>query len=127
MARILLCDDSGLILKILEKRMSELGQQVVGKAKDGDECVRLHSDLKPDLLLLDITMPNKDGRQTLAEILEKEPNAIIVMISALMNDEVKEECLRGGAKAFINKSDLNSQEAFDSKVLAVLKPYLEVA
>ncbi|WP_374074225.1 response regulator [Bdellovibrio bacteriovorus] len=127
MARILLCDDSNLILKILEKRMQDIGQEVVGKAKDGEECVRMYSELKPDLLLLDITMPNKDGRECLIEILEWDAKANVIMISALMNEAVQADCLNHGAKAFIHKGDINSPEDFETKVVAILKPYLKIA
>jgi two-component system chemotaxis response regulator CheY len=127
MARILLCDDSNLLLKILEKRMTDMGQEVVGKAKDGEECVRMYHELKPDLLLLDVTMPNKDGREALIEILGKDPKANIIMISALMDDAVHADCVANGAKAFLNKADLNSQEKFEANVMTVLKPFLRVS
>lgn len=125
--RVMLCDDSAVILALLEKRLKDHGFEIVGKAKDGVECVAKYPTLKPDLLLLDITMPNKDGRETLDEIMVMDPGAKIIMVSAILDEEVQKSCLAAGAKAFIGKGDISSVEDFKTKVLPVIQPVLLAA
>lgn len=125
--RVLLCDDSGVILALLEKRLKDQGFEVVGKAKDGNDCIAKYNSLKPDLLLLDITMPNKDGRETLEEIIADNPAAKIIMVSAILDEEVQKGCLQAGAKAFISKGDISSVDDFKTKVLPVIQPVLLAA
>jgi|GEM_PF-959120 len=128
--RVLLCDDSGAMLALLERRIKEvctLGFEVVGKAKDGNECIIKYNTLKPDLVLLDITMPNKDGRECLQELLIQNPTAKVVMVSAVMDDQVRNACLAAGAKAFISKGDLISAQDFMSKILPVIQPIVMAA
>ncbi len=103
MLRVLIIDDSKVIQKVVSKQALELGLQVVGVASDGDEGIDLFKKHKPYLTLLDISMPNKDGRECLREILEMEPKANVIMLSALNSPEIVSECLALGAKAFLNK------------------------
>lgn len=125
--RVLLCDDSGVILGLLERRLKDVGFEVVGKAKDGNDCIKQYKTLKPDLLLLDITMPNKDGREALEELLIYDPAAKIVMVSAILDEEVQKSCLEGGAKGFINKGDITTPEDFQTKVILIIQPIIEAA
>ncbi len=69
MAKILICDDSSFVRTIFEKRLTAFGHQIVGKAKDGVECLHVYSQTKPTLVLLDITMPNMDGRAALKRLM----------------------------------------------------------
>ncbi len=127
MSKVLLCDDSVVILRILEHRVVGCGQEVVGKARDGEECVELYKKLSPDLLLLDITMPNMDGREVLHEIMSENPQAVVIMVSGVSDSTIREQCLKEGARAFIRKEDLNSDVSFNSRVLPVLSQYMKVA
>ncbi|NUM87796.1 MAG: response regulator [Bdellovibrionales bacterium] len=128
MAKILLCDDNKTILTLFERRFQESGHEIVGKARDGDEGIKLYRELKPDLVLLDITMPNKDGRECLAEILGIDPSARVVMLTGLMDEAVKKDCLARGARAFISKSKSSaSLEDFRANVLSVIDPILKAA
>lgn len=127
MARILLIDDSNLILNMFEKGLTRAGHEIVGKAKDGEQGVKLFNELNPDLILLDITMPNKDGRECLAEMLETKPSAKVVMCSAVMDEKVRQECIQQGARAFIVKSSLSSASDFSTKVIDVINPILNAA
>lgn len=104
MKRVLIIDDSQTIRKLVSNQVTALGANIVGQASDGDEGVSLYKQHKPDLVLLDITMPNKDGRECLKEILLIEPRAFVVMLSAINSPEVIKECLSLGAKAFLNKT-----------------------
>ncbi len=125
--RVLLCDDSAVILTLLEKRLKDIGYEIVGKARDGNECVTKYKMLKPDLLLLDITMPNKDGTECLEELMALDPKAKIIMVSAVMDIEVQKTCLKVGAKAFINKGNISSIDDFKKKVLPIIQPIILAA
>lgn len=120
MAKVLLCDDNMSVLKLLEIRVTELGLNVIGKARDGEECIQLYHELNPDLLLLDLTMPNKDGREVLSNILILDSNAKVIMVSAISNQEVHDDCIRIGAKAFLKKSEINSVDHFNRKIMEIL-------
>jgi two-component system chemotaxis response regulator CheY len=124
----MLCDDSRTILTLLEKKLTDAGHEVVGKANDGEEGVKLFASTKPDLALLDITMPNKDGRECLRGILSLNPGAKTIMVSALQEESVVQECLKTGARAFITKSKIYANdEDFKKNVLSVIENVLKAA
>lgn len=127
MPKIMLCDDSKTILKILEKKLSDAGYQIVGSAKDGEEGAKVFSETKPDLTLLDVTMPNRDGRDCLKDILQINPAAKVIMISALQEESIIKECLAAGAKAFITKSKIYDESDFKKEILAVIESVLKAA
>ncbi|MFB5645345.1 MAG: response regulator [Nitrosopumilaceae archaeon] len=103
MASILVADDSGAIRLVL-KDILEVGQHsVVGEASDGQEAVEKYSELKPDLLLLDLAMPKKDGYTALKEIIQLDPDAKIILITAADDQKIINQCLTAGAKAYISK------------------------
>ena len=120
MAKILLCDDNKSVLKLLETKLKELGHDVVALARDGEECIRLYQDLRPDLLLLDLTMPNMDGREVLTEIIALDQLAKVIMVSAIVNADIQGECLKIGAKQFLSKSELSNIEIFKMKIEQVM-------
>lgn len=120
MKNILLCDDSELILTALDRRLSEAGFKIAAKVKDGDQCIEAYRQLMPDLVILDGTMPNKDGKQCLEEIMAMDPDALVVMVSALGDKSIQEQCLKQGAKAFINKASLSSVDDFNRDILSVI-------
>jgi len=103
MARILVVDDSKFIVQVLKKALEGGGHEVVGIGSDGVEGFSLFKEHKPDLTLLDITMPNRDGRDCLEDILKHDDQARVIMISAIKEKEVIDFCLEIGAKGFINK------------------------
>jgi two-component system, chemotaxis family, chemotaxis protein CheY len=128
MAKIMLCDDSSTILTLLGRKLTDAGHQIVGKAKDGNEGLALFSQTTPELTLLDVTMPNRDGRDCLKGILGLNPTAKVIMISALKDDSVVQECLSSGAKAFISKSTLYCKDdEFKKTVLSVIDSVLKAA
>lgn len=104
MARtVVIVDDSSFLSKqIAEFFGSQLGFQVVGIGKDGNEAVELFRQHKPDLVTMDLTMPNKDGRTAIHEILTEFPSARILVISAVKGNTVL-ECLNRGAKGYVEK------------------------
>jgi len=100
---VLIIDDSSFLSKqIAEFFTTQLGYQVVGIGKDGNEAVDLHRKLRPDLVTMDLTMPNKDGKTAIREILSEFPDARILVISAVKGNAVL-ECLNKGAKGYVEK------------------------
>ncbi len=101
--RVVVVDDSGFLKKqIVQFLEGKLGLKVVATGADGNEAVSLYREHKPDLLTLDITMPNKDGQEALQEIIQEFPDANILMISAVRGDAML-ECMSAGAKGYIEK------------------------
>ena len=103
MARILIVDDSKFIVQVLKKSLESDGHEIVGMGTDGVEGFNLFKEHKPELTLLDITMPNRDGRDCLEDILKHDAHARVIMISAIKEQEVIDFCLNIGAKGFLNK------------------------
>jgi len=100
---VVIVDDSKfLIKKIVAFFENEMKYQVVAQGYDGNDAVALYREHQPDLISLDITMPNKDGQQAMEEIIGEFPDANILIISAVRGDTVL-ECLDLGAKGYIEK------------------------
>jgi two-component system chemotaxis response regulator CheY len=100
---LVIVDDSKfLIKKIVAFFENEMKYKVVGQGYDGNDAITLYRQHQPDLIALDITMPNKDGQQAMEEILEEFPDANILIISAVRGDTVL-ECMSNGAKGYIEK------------------------
>jgi len=100
---VVIADDSALIRFQLSDILSELGFEILGEASNGNEAVLLYKNLKPDFVTLDIVMPEKDGPQALDEIKTIDPNAKVIMITALGKQEVVKDCIKRGASDFIVK------------------------
>ena len=103
MARILIVDDSTVMRKNLYVIFTENGHEVVGEAMDGKQAIALYSELKPDLVTMDITMPKISGVEAVDFIVKKDQNAKIIMISALNQKQMVFEALKNGAKHYIIK------------------------
>lgn len=115
MKRLLLVDDSKLFRVVMEEILSPYFQ-IVGTGKSGDEAIELFTKLKPDIVLLDITMPNCSGKEALERIIQLQPEARVIMVSGIGDEVTVEDCLRLGAKAYVPKSKI-SQGDNDSSVL----------
>jgi two-component system chemotaxis response regulator CheY len=101
--RILIADDAAFMRRVLKDMLSKHGFEVVGEAQNGVEAVVKYKELKPDLVTLDITMPEKDGIQALKEIISFDKNAKIIMMSAMGQEAFVKEAVLNGAKDFIVK------------------------
>jgi two-component system, chemotaxis family, chemotaxis protein CheY len=100
---VIIVDDSTFLSKqISEFFTSQLGFKVLEIGRDGNEAVELYRQHRPDLLTMDLTMPNKDGRTAIDEILVEFPDARILVISAVKGNTVL-ECLNRGAKGYVEK------------------------
>ncbi len=103
MARIMVTDDSDAIRMVL-KDILEIGHhELVAEAVNGIEAVEKFNATKPDLMLLDMAMPKKDGLSALKEILTTNPSAKIIMITASDNIKTMTDCIKAGALAYVLK------------------------
>ncbi len=103
--KVLIVDDSMFVAKQISQILSSEGFEIVGTAKDGIEGLEKYKELHPnvDLVTMDITMPNMDGVTCLQKIIEFDPEAKIVMISALGKQDLVKQSLLSGAKNYIVK------------------------
>lgn len=100
---ILICDDAAFMRMMIKDILSKNGYNVVGEAENGAIAVDKYSETNPDLVLMDITMPEMDGIQALKKIKEKDPNASVIMCSAMGQQAMVIESIQSGAKDFIVK------------------------
>jgi two-component system, chemotaxis family, chemotaxis protein CheY len=103
MARILVVDDAAFMRKMVTDALTKGGHEVVGEAGNGNEALARYQELQPDLVTLDITMPEKDGLAALADIMAADPSAKVVMCSALGQESKVLEAIKLGAKDFVVK------------------------
>jgi two-component system chemotaxis response regulator CheY len=103
MARVLVVDDAAFMRKMVSDALTAGGHEIVGEAGNGNEAFSQFQALKPDVMTLDITMPEKDGLAALKEILAFDPTAKVVMCSALGQESKVLEAIKGGAKDFVVK------------------------
>lgn len=101
--RILLSDDEMHIRLLLKKVVISMNGEVVGEAKDGKEAVDLYKATGPDLTLLDVNMPEKTGNEALKEIMEHDPNAVVIMLTSVTDMKCVQQCLELGAASYIRK------------------------
>lgn len=101
--RILITDDALFMRVTLKNILTEHGYEVVGEAQNGAEAVKLYSELKPDLVTMDITMPEMDGIQALKAIKAEDGGAKVVMCTAMGQKSMVVEAIQSGASDFIVK------------------------
>ena len=103
MAKILLVDDAAFMRKVIKDTLSKAGYTDLHEAVDGADAVEKYNSLKPDLVLMDITMPNMDGLEALKAIRAADGGANVVMCSAMRQETMVIDAIRSGAKDFIVK------------------------
>ncbi|WP_085523967.1 response regulator [Tuberibacillus sp. Marseille-P3662] len=102
-ARILVVDDAAFMRMMVKDILTKNGFEVVGEATNGAEAVEQYQEVKPDLVTLDITMPEMDGIESLKKIKEIDPEAKIIMCSAMGQQAMVIDAIQAGAKDFIVK------------------------
>lgn len=103
MYRILIADDSLYMRLNLKTILLEAGHEVVGEADNGSDAVTQYRSLSPDVVTMDITMPQLNGLEALKQIMEFDRNAKVIMLTAIGKPDMVLECLNNGAMHFITK------------------------
>lgn len=107
--RVLIADDSMLMRRMIADVLTSIGWEVVAEASNGAEAVEQYQQYRPDVVTLDIVMPGTDGIYALENILLHNPNAKIVVVSALNQTKLISEAIRRGAHDFIAKPFMPEQ------------------
>ena len=100
---ILICDDAAFMRMMIKDVLSKNGYTVCGEAENGLRAVEKYNELHPDLVLMDITMPEMDGIAALKKIKAADPSAVVIMCSAMGQQAMVIESIQAGAKDFIVK------------------------
>lgn len=103
MANILVCDDAAFMRMSLIQLLEGAGHNIVGEAANGIEVVEKYKKLHPDIVLMDITMPELDGIEATKQIREYDPNAGIIMVSAMGQQDKVFSAIKAGATDFVVK------------------------
>ncbi len=101
--RILVVDDAAFMRMMIKNILTKFGYEVVGEAENGSIAAQMYAELKPDLVTMDITMPEMDGIEAVKSIRSIDPNAVIIMVSAMGQQAMVMEAIQAGAKDFIVK------------------------
>ena len=100
---ILICDDAAFMRMMIKDILTKNGYNVAAEAENGAKAVEKYNEVNPDLVLMDITMPEMDGIQALKKIKENDPSALVIMCSAMGQQAMVIESIQAGAKDFIVK------------------------
>ncbi|MCI7043091.1 MAG: response regulator [Lachnospiraceae bacterium] len=100
---ILVVDDAAFMRMMIKDILTKNGYNVAGEAENGAKALEKYNEVKPDLVLMDITMPEVDGIQALKNIKAADPNAKVIMCSAMGQQAMVIESIQAGAKDFIVK------------------------
>ena len=104
MARnVLVCDDAAFMRMMIKDILTKNGYNIAGEAENGVKAIEKYNELKPDLVLMDITMPEMDGIQALKKIKEADSKATVIMCSAMGQQAMVIESIQAGARDFIVK------------------------
>ena len=101
--RVLVVDDAAFMRMMVKDILSKNGYEIVGEAENGMKALEKYQELKPDLVTMDITMPEMDGITAVKEIKKVDPGAKVVMCSAMGQQAMVIEAIQSGAKDFIVK------------------------
>ena len=102
--KVMIVDDHAVVRVGLGQVLEQTGQfKVVGQAMDGEEAVRMAADLSPELILMDVMMPKKDGVEACREIMEFAPETLVIMLTASPDEAAVEEAVAAGAAGYVPK------------------------
>lgn len=122
--KILLVDDAAFMRMILRRILENQGHEIIGEGENGVMGLQKYKELKPDLVFMDITMPEMDGLSTITQIRNWDPNATIIVCSAMGQKPMVFQAIKSGAIDFIEKpfneeSVINAVNAVVSKLEGV--------
>jgi two-component system chemotaxis response regulator CheY len=107
--KLLVTDDATIMREIIKDTARDAGWEIVGEAQNGAEAIEKYKQLKPDVTTLDLVMPQYDGLYALRGILEFDPDATVIVVSALDQKSVLQNAFRSGATDFLVKPFDKSQ------------------
>jgi two-component system chemotaxis response regulator CheY len=119
MAKAMIVDDAAFMRTVIKNIMLEIGVEIAGEASTGDEAVKLYAVVKPDIVTMDITMPDMNGVEAVRHILKQDPSAKIIMCSAIGQHRMVLDAIHAGAKDFVVKPI--EKRRFIESVQGVLK------
>ena len=117
--RVMIVDDALFMRNMLKDIFVRAGYEIVAEGDNGDDALQLYKDNWPDLVTMDIVMPKKSGIEAVQEIIARDPQARVIMVSALGQDSLVLEAVEAGAKDFIVKPFR------EEKVLETVKRVIE--
>lgn len=103
MKRVLIVDDAEFMRMAIRMSLEKGGFEIVGEASDGMQAIQKYKECKPDIVTMDITMPEMGGIDSLKIIMQLDPKAKIVMLSAMGQESMVKEAILAGAKSFVIK------------------------
>jgi two-component system chemotaxis response regulator CheY len=103
MKKVLVVDDAAFMRVSIKNMLSRNDYEIVGEAENGKIAITKYQELNPDIVTMDITMPEMDGLESLKEILSINPAANVIMVSAMGQESMVREAVLAGAKGFIVK------------------------
>jgi two-component system, chemotaxis family, chemotaxis protein CheY len=103
MARIMIVDDTMMMRATLRRFLEKAGHEIVGESINGEQAILNYSQFQPDMVTMDITMPGLGGVEAIKQIIESDPAANIIVVSALGQKHIVFEALQAGAKNYILK------------------------
>lgn len=109
MARVLVCDDSKYMRSTIIQLLEQMGHEVIGEANNGESMLEKYLLLHPDIVTLDVIMPKKNGIDALKELIETDPYAQVVIVSAVTHKPLIIKGLKIGAMNFITKPFTDSE------------------
>ena len=101
--RVLICDDTMFMRTVIAKMVKDGGHEVVGEAGSGEEAVARYTELRPDVVTMDVVMPELSGIEAVQRIVADHPDARIVMCSAMGQEKLIEQAIQAGATGFVVK------------------------
>ena len=101
--RVLVCDDANVMRTKISDILSGAGYEVVGEAESGVQAIERYRELRPDLVTMDIVMPDMGGIDAVREIMKQDPGARVLMCSAMGQQALVVEAIQAGAKDFVVK------------------------
>ncbi len=103
MGRVLIVDDATFMRSTIRMMLERNGIEVAGEAENGYTAIQRYDELQPEVVTMDITMPDMDGIRAVKEIMQHSPDAKIIMVSAIGQERLVREAILSGAKGFIVK------------------------
>jgi DNA-binding NarL/FixJ family response regulator len=124
--KVVVVDDSMLVRLQLKKFFEEeMKFEVAGLGNDGNDAIKLYNEHKPDLITIDLTMPNKDGYEALSEIIAQYPDARVLICSAIKDPAKVTQTLQAGARGYIKKPLQLTNEEYVERIKDDIEEALE--